>query len=186
VAIRTVFLHDAVGVPVPASEHDSSASRLTLRQAVVRYALLAAVVLVCGVRLPYAAQQVAVQMDWNMTFVGTTFVALTTSLPEMVVTLTAVRIGALDMAVGNIFGSNLFNILILAIDDLLYRPGPIFAHVSAAHAFSAITAMTMTGVAIVGLLYRPKTRALGAVGWGGLFMLSLFLFNLFVIYLHER
>jgi len=81
-----------------------------------------------------------------------------TTLPEIVVTISALRLGALDMAISNLLGSNLFNILILAVDDALYFKGPLLSHVSDLHAVSAISATMMSGVAIVGLFYRPKAR----------------------------
>ena len=56
------------------------------------------------------------------TFVGTLFVAAATSVPEMIVTIAAVRLGALDMGIANLLGSNLFNMLVLAIDDIAYQP----------------------------------------------------------------
>jgi cation:H+ antiporter len=186
VGIRAVYHYE-----IADGDHDrgtiarDKSDQLALAASVRRFALLSVVVVLAGTRLPFAAENVAVRMSWNMTFVGSTFVALTTSLPELVVTLAAVRRGSVDMAAGNIFGSNLFNILILAIDDIFYRPGPLLSHVSSAHAFSALTAMTMTGVAIVGLFYRPRTRTWGAVGWSGLFVVLLYLFNLMVLYLYS-
>jgi len=65
-----------------------------------------------------------------------------------------------DMAVGNIFGSNLFNVgLILALDDLFYTPGPLLAAVSASHMLAAIGAIAMTAIAVVGLVYRLERKA---------------------------
>ena len=58
-------------------------------------------------------------------FVGTLLIAGATSLPELVVTVRAMRIGAVDMAIGNLLGSNLFDVLILAIDDIFFRKGPL-------------------------------------------------------------
>lgn len=63
----------------------------------------------------------------------------------MVVTVSALRMGALDMAIGNLFGSVLFNVLVLAIDDAIYVMGPLLAHVSPLHAVSAMSAMIMLG-----------------------------------------
>ncbi len=60
-------------------------------------------------------------------FVGSLFIAITTSLPEIVVSLAAVRIGAVDLGIGNVLGSNLFNLLILGLDDVFYRQGPLMA-----------------------------------------------------------
>jgi cation:H+ antiporter len=108
-----------------------------------------------------------------------------TSLPEAVVTVAAVRIGALDMAIGNLFGSNLFNISILALDDLLYIHGPLLARVSPAHAVSALSAIMMTGVAIVGLLYRPKLRVFRTVGWTSTVLFVIYLLNAYLVYLRH-
>ena len=68
-------------------------------------------------------------MGWGQSFVGTLLVAAVTSAPEVAVTISALRIGAIDMAIANLLGSNLFDILILAIDDLFYTKGPLLANV---------------------------------------------------------
>ena len=88
------------------------------------------------------------------------------------------------MAVGNLSGSNLFNIMVLVIDDALYLPGPLLADVSAAHAVSAMSAIMMTGIAIVVLLYRPEKRVLETVGWASIFLLTAYLLNSYVMYLY--
>lgn len=115
---------------------------------------------------------------------GTLFVAFATSVPELVVTLAAVRLGALDMAIGNLLGSNLFDMLLVAIDDLFYTPGPILAEVSPAHAISAMSALVMTGLAIVGLYYRPRGRVLRTAGWVSLALFVIYLLNAYVLFLH--
>ncbi|MCK7502373.1 MAG: hypothetical protein MZW92_80295 [Comamonadaceae bacterium] len=134
--------------------------------------------------MPFIGADLAQVMGWHKTFVGTLFVAFATSVPELVVTLSALRLGALDMAIGNLFGSNLFDVLILAADDLLFLRGPILSHVSQLHVASALSAMMMSGVAIVGLLYRPATRLFRTVGWTSLFLLTLYLLNSYVLFLH--
>ncbi|MCK7514287.1 MAG: hypothetical protein MZV70_66565 [Desulfobacterales bacterium] len=78
------------------------------------------------------AERIAEMTGLGQTFVGNIFVAIATSLPELTVSIAALRIGAVDMAVGNIFGSNLFNMLILAVQDIFYFKGPILSHVSSA------------------------------------------------------
>ena len=74
--------------------------------------------------LPRLGAELARQTGLGEAFVGSLFIAITTSLPEIVVSLTAVRIGALDLGIGNVLGSNLFNLLILGLDDVFYRKGP--------------------------------------------------------------
>jgi cation:H+ antiporter len=144
------------------------------------------VVVAAGAWLPFVAKDIAVTMAWEESFVGTLLVAFVTSLPEIVVTVAAVRLGSVDIAVGNLFGSNLFNILILAVDDVLFLPGDLFSAVDSIHAVSALSAMMMTGVAIVGLLYRPRTRVLRTVGWTSIFLFCVYLINSYVLFLFNN
>ena len=176
VAMRTVFLHERDGASSPPAGSDGGAGA-RLRVHAVRFAVAALVVLVAGSRLPFAAGDVAQAMGWSGSLVGTVFVALVTTLPEMAVTVAAIRLGALDLAIGNLLGSNLFNVAVLAIDDIFYPGASLLAEVSIAHATTATVAAAMTGLTIVGLYYRPQRRLLRAVGWVSLGLLALFAFN---------
>lgn len=178
-AVRAVFHYEKVHVGEFADSEPDSYPQLTLRDASLRYALAAAVVVLAGIWLPFVGRTLADQMGWYQSFVGTLFIGLVTSLPEVVVTLAAVRLGALDMAVGSLLGSNLFNTAILAVDDLLYRPGPLLAQVAPGHSASALTAIMMTGVAVVGLIYRPH-RIRHVIGWASLTLVGIYLLNAFV------
>ena len=184
IAMFTVFRYERQQMNAFTEEIAERYPDVTLRQAMLRYAVAALVVVGAGTWLPFVGNQMAEVMGWHKTFVGTLFVAFATSVPEMVVTVSALRIGALDMAIGNLFGSNLFDIAIVAVDDLFFLKGPILSHVSPLHAVSAMSAIMMTGVAITGLLYRPKTRLFQTVGWASLLLLSLYLLNSYVLYLY--
>lgn len=184
VSMRSVFLYETEQVEKFIEAEADAYPDLTLRTAVIRYLAAAAVVLVAGAALPFVAKTMAVEMGWHQSFVGTLFVAFVTSLPEMVVTVAALQLGAVDMAIGNLFGSNLFNIAILAVDDIFYLQGPLFDAVSSTHAISAFSAIMMTGVAIVGLLYRPRTRVLKTVGWVSLFLFTVYLINSYILYIY--
>ncbi len=186
VAMRTLFRYERAQMETYTGERAERYPGISLRQAVQRYVLAAFVVVGAGIWLPFVGEQIARVMEWEATFVGTLFVAFATSVPEMVVTVSAMRLGALDMAISNLLGSNLFDILIVAVDDLFFTRGPILAHVSSVHAVSAISAMMMTGIVIVGLLYRPKTRLFRAAGWASLLLLGIYLLNAFVLYLHGK
>jgi len=185
-AMRTIFHYEQMQ-DLPTADVAAARYRATsLRQAVVGYALAALVVVAAGIWLPFVGKALAASMGWGEGFVGTLFVAAVTSMPEAAVSVAAFRLGALDMALGNLFGSNLFNIAILALDDLAYLPGPLLSGVSPAHAVSALSAMMMSGIAIVGLFYRPKKRLFKSVGWASLFLLSIYLFNSYVLYLQAH
>jgi len=158
---------------------------LTLQRAITGYAVAAVAVVAAGIWLPFVGAGLAAQMGWEESFVGTLFVAGVTSTPELVVTLAALRLGAVDMAIGGLLGSNLFNIVVLAIDDLFYSPGPLFADVSVVHGASAFSAMMMSGLAIIGLMLRPRSRVVRTVSWVSLFLLAIYLLNVLFIFLHE-
>ena len=141
-------------------------------------------VVAAGIWLPFAGTDLADAMGWDTTFVGSLFVAAATSLPELVVTIAAERIGALNMAIANLLGSNLFNMLVLGVDDIFYLRGPILWNVSPAHALSAASAVIMAGLVIVSLLYRPGKRLFRIIGWTSLGLFVVYIFNAYVVYLH--
>jgi cation:H+ antiporter len=181
VSVRVVFRYERENPPdAPASEFSQATS---LSSAVAAFSASAVVVIAVSLSLPFVAQNLAAAMDWHRTFVGTLFVAAVTSLPEVVVTVAALRIGAVDLAVGNLFGSNMFNIVVIAVDDFFYLDGPILSAVDPVHVLSAFSALMMTGVAIVGLLYRPRGRIFGGIGWASLILVTIYLLNSYVLYL---
>jgi cation:H+ antiporter len=155
----------------------------SLRAAIGRYALSAVFVVAAGVALPRIALEIAAQMGWSNTFVGTVFVALATSIPEVAVSLTALALGSVDLAVANLLGSNLFDVAIVALDDFVYAPGPILSAVSASHAVTAVSAAIMSAAAIVGFSYRPRSRLLRRSSWVGATLLGVYLLNAFVQFL---
>lgn len=183
-AMRAVFSYerDHRGQAV-----EASASRypdMTLPRATLFYLAAAAVIVVAGTALPLVAANLAGLMQWHRSFVGTLLVAAVTSFPELIVTVAACRIGALDMAMANLLGSNLFNIVVLGIDDLLYRRGPLLLYVSPVHAVSAMSAVIMSGIVIIGLVYRPRARLFRTVGWTSLTLFTIYLLNSYILYLH--
>ena len=183
VAMRMVFRYERAEQQAYTEERAERYPDVTLRQAATRYALAATGVVMAGLFLPFVAKTLAEAMGWHLTFVGTLFVAAATSLPEAVVTISAVRLGALDMAVSNLLGSNLFNILIVAIDDALFLKGPLLLHVSPLHGLSALSAIMMTGVVVVGLIYRPRERLLRFTSWASLMLFSIYLVNTWLLFL---
>jgi cation:H+ antiporter len=153
------------------------AARCQIRRLWRRFGVAALVVLAAGSWLPRVADALAQELGLSRSFVGTILMAVVTTLPEMAVTLGALRLGALDMAIGNLLGSNLFNVMILAIDDAFYVRGPLLADVDAVHAGTAVTAMVMTGLVIIGLVMRPQGRMLRVVSWVSLGLVAAYGIN---------
>lgn len=158
----------------------------TLRGAIKGYALAALAVVLAGSWLPFLAKDIADMMGWGQSFVGTLLVAAVTSAPEAAVTITALRLGALDMAIANLLGSNLFDIIILAVDDLFYFKGPLLAQVDASHALTTFTAVMMSALVIVGLVFRPQGRALLGLTWISLGLFLLYILNAWLLFHHGQ
>ncbi len=183
-AMRSLYRYEHAQVSEYVEDRVELHPDMSLKQAVRGYAMAAVVVVAAGIWLPFIAKDLAEVMGWGQSFVGTLFVAAVTSAPEVVVTVAALRLGAVDMAIGNLFGSNLFNIAILAIDDLFYLQGPLLADVSITHATSAFSAMMMSGLAVVGLVIRPVSRVLRSVSWISLLLFVIYLLNTLFLYLY--
>lgn len=182
VAIRTVLSFERAHIRDHAGDVADRYPELGLRQAIRGYAFAAAVVVAAGLWLPVIGMRIADAMGWHGSFVGALFMAGATTMPELAVTISAIRIGALDMAIANLLGSNLFNVTILAIDDLFYLKGPLFSLITAPHAFSAFAACLMTGLAVIGLSCRPGVRLFSAVGWISVGLLSIYVLNAWVLF----
>jgi len=146
---------------------------MTLGHAIVRYAASAAVLVGAAIFLPGLAERLARLTGLEQSFVGSLFMATATSMPEVVVSIAAARIGAIDMAVGNLFGSNVFNVAILGLDDVLYTPGPLLTAVSPAHLVTIVSAMLMTAIAIIGVTYRAQRKRF-RLSWEAIAMLGVY------------
>jgi cation:H+ antiporter len=181
-AVRITFRYERSQVIAGVERAASRYPEMTMRQAALRFLIAAAVVVAAGTWLPFIATELAQAMDWTRSFVGTLLVALVTSLPELVVTLSALRLGAVDMAIANLLGSNLFNILILAIDDVFYLRGPILAAVSPVHAVSVLSAILMSGVVVVALLTKPSGRVLRLASWASIALSGMYALNAYVLF----
>ena len=139
-------------------------------------------VLVLGVWLSSIADQIAKTTGLASSFVGNLFLAASTSLPEVVVSLAAVRLGALDLAVGNVLGSNLFNIAIIPVYDFAYRSGSLWANLQPVHAFAGLMVVAMSSVVIVSLIYRTSPKTPYRFNWDGAALLAMYGFAMVMLY----
>jgi len=155
---RRQLEHKAV-VEGLAEEPGSDGSRRdALRYAVRGFSIGALVLLVAAPVLAWSAERIAEESGMTATFIGTSLVAITTSLPELVVSISAVRLGAFDLAVGNLFGSNAFNMAAFLFADLAYRDGGLLDSVSSAHALTALWSILMMNIGLMGIIYRAEKR----------------------------
>lgn len=184
IGIRSVFLFEKrrivefVGETVQATQYE----HISTKNAVNKYILNALFIIGAAAYLPFIGDRLAEETGLGRSFIGSVFIAMTTSLPEVVVSISALKIGATDMAIANLFGSNIFNILILAIDDVFYTKGSLLANVSISHAVTGFMAVLMTGIAVVSLIYRLERKTFLRLGWDAIAILLSYIANIYLLY----
>lgn len=141
------------------TEEDESATdlgRSSLAGDWLRFAALVATVAVAGFVIARSGVTLAASTGLSETVIGGLFTAVSTSVPELVTAVAAVRQGALSLAVGGILGGNCFDLLFLAFADLAYRQGSIYHAVGERQVFIIALTILLTGVLLLGLLRREK------------------------------
>ncbi len=159
VAIRLVQSNPVVSA-APAVEQELPEGLPSLRRGVIGFLLAAGVLVLITPMMVSSSAQIAEITGLGATFVGTALVALVTSLPELVTTLAAAKLGADDMAIGNLFGSNMFNMFALGLTDVFYTQGRFFAAIDPSFLLVGMLGLIMTGMALVGNLARLEKRIL--------------------------
>ena len=105
------------------SEEDKKPEQPTWK--LILLLILGGIVVIAGSNITVkAATQLAKMAGLSERFIGLTIVALGTSLPEFVTSVNAARKGNADIAIGNIVGSNIFNILFVIGTSALIIPVP--------------------------------------------------------------
>jgi len=133
----------------------------SLFRAFAVYVISASCVIGAAIALAYAGDEIAHEMGWQASFVGTQFLAFSTSLPEMAACFAAIRINAPELAITGVLGSNLFNMgFILFMDDVALVGAPLWgpAHIASIHTLTAVIAVLMTAVVIVAVISRGRGR----------------------------
>ncbi len=131
----------------------------SIRGDLIKFGVAALAILAAAPFLVDAADGIAREAQLSQSFVGASFLAFSTSLPELATAVAAVRIGAFDLAVGSLLGSNAFNMAIILIVDLFYTQGPILANVDPIEAFVGVSAILLMAIVVAGIIHGGRTRA---------------------------
>lgn len=154
---RTAYQDDAPALQQPTSR-DVDAPRVPLRGLYARFGVAALLILLSAPVMTLSAERIAELTGIAQTAIGVLLLAVTTSLPELSASLAAVKIGAHDLAAGNLFGSNAANMSILFFADIAYTEGPILAAVSPTQVVAALGAIILTALAVAAIVGGTETR----------------------------
>jgi cation:H+ antiporter len=156
--------------------YDSGESFLKLW---TKFIIMLLIVVALGVWLAKIGEKIAAETTMSQTFIGTLFLGLSTSLPEFIVSFAALRAGSINMAVGNIFGSNLFDIVIISFMDVLCT-GPILGMLSRGQVIATTVAVILSAIAVFGLLSRRNTSR--RIGWDSASIFAIGLIGFVILY----
>src|SRR3989338_4207131 len=145
---------------------------------IFQFILSALFIVVAGSFLTKFADNISEATGWGRMFVGGLLLAGATSLPELMVDLEAVQLDLPDLAVGDLLGSSLFNLLILAVLDFSFPSAfrhtafsPKFLH----HSLAAVLTIILTAIVGIGIASRLEASFLGV---------SLFPWAVVIVYLY--
>ena len=130
----------------------------------VKFIALAAVIVVAANFLAKYGDVIAIRTGLGGMFIGVLLLAGATSLPEVLTSISAVNQGTPNIAAGNLLGSNSFNMLLLAVLDLLNRRARLLRTAARRHALSGSLAILMIALVLYFLLADIETKVL----WVGL------------------
>jgi cation:H+ antiporter len=159
----------------PSKHHHGSVS-----SAWFSFIVLAVVTGVVGWLLMEAAKGISDHSGLSDTLVGGLLTALATSTPELVTTIAAIRYGALTLAVSNIFGTNCFNMLVVAAADLGYPHGSIYHDMAPVQMTWGLVSILMTAILLLGMV-RRETYGIGRIGFESTMILSVYAVAIYIV-----
>jgi cation:H+ antiporter len=161
VLIAVVYLFGTYAIRERQNAAEPEAKRrplvnLSLRQAQIGFVLAAAMIFVAGPQLASSADVIAEDLGVAESFFGTFALALVTSLPELAVSVSAMRIGAFNLAVANLLGSNATNMALLFPLDIAYRDGPILGQADAGLIVAAVSAILLMSIGMMAIVLKAE------------------------------
>ena len=147
----------------------------------IKFVMLLIIIFALGVWLANIGKRISETTSINQSFIGAFILAFSTSLPELAVSISALKIGSIDMAIANILGSNFFDVCIIPLMDIVYRSGPILRAIAPVNIFITVLALAMTAIVIAGLSVRSKDTRM-KLGWDTTLILTLGTIGYYVIY----
>lgn len=148
------------------------------------FAISGTVVVLAGIRLTRSGDTIADVTGLGGAWVGAVFVALATSLPELATDIFAVRIGERNLALGDLFGSSMANMLILAVADLVLWRRSVLARLAVNQALIGLLAISLSVIALAGIVSETDFTVFG-VGWAPLIIAMTYLGGMRLLHVYR-
>jgi cation:H+ antiporter len=152
-----------------------------LRMLLAKTTAVAVVVLIAGFVLARSGDAIAQQSGLGQSFVGFVVLAFATSLPELSTALTAARLGLYTMAISDILGTNIINVALIFLVDLLDPGDPVLNRVGDFAVFGALLAVILTALFLAGLAER-RDRSIFRMGYDSVIVLLVYAGGIALLY----
>lgn len=131
-------------------------SDLTLKQIIIRFVIMAVLLVVASIFITIAADHLSEEFNLGKTVGGALFLGVATSLPELTSSIALIRKGNFNACAGNVMGSGVFNFCIISVADILYRGGSVY--ISKDKSSSYLNIFGLVATAAVGAILLMKIR----------------------------
>ncbi|MDO9085487.1 MAG: hypothetical protein Q7U53_04680 [Anaerolineaceae bacterium] len=156
--VLVYLLRVSTGAPGEAMAEEPDDSTPKLWKGLLGFSIASAVLVAVMPWMVRVADDIAELSGLSEGFIGVALMAFVTTMPELVATITAVRMRVYDLAIGNLFGSNMFNIFALGLVDILFTKGRFLNTISPEFILVGFIGMIMTLIALIGNQARLKRR----------------------------
>lgn len=181
-AMRQIFRSERSQQTSSLQADVSMYGNISTKEVCLKFALAAMAVIAAGIWLAFIGDEIGEVTGWNASFVGSLLLAVTTSAPELVVTITALRMDAVDLAVADVLGANMLDVMFIAPVDLFYTQGSVLSVVSSSHLVTAAVVVVMNITVIAGLRLRRHGKTFGFASWYVPVLIGLFIFAAYVLF----
>ena len=181
IGVRLIQGNNPSSAPQPIDPEMEDVNVPSLAKAIIGFVIATAVLVAVTPQLVGSSVDIARQTGLETGFVGAALLAITTSLPELVTVVAAVRFGAYDLAVGNLFGSNIFNMFTLGLTDVFYTKGRFLADIDPDFALAGMLVILMTAMGLISSLARAE-RKLFFVEIDALLIIGVYILGMWLLY----
>lgn len=162
---------------------ESNAKEKVAKLLIIKMIISAAIIIISSVWLARIGKAIAISHRWSEVYVGVLFLAFATTMPEFVVSFTALKQKSVHMATGNLLGSNLFNLFIIFILDVSLCKGGFFSYISRLNVLPAFLAIILTTITLTAMLMKTEQkRIFRYFSWDSATAIIVFLAGHYLLY----
>ncbi|WP_029521248.1 hypothetical protein [Persephonella sp. IF05-L8] len=179
--ITTDYERRLIKIAVREVAEELQYEKVQLKEVIIKSIFFSILIIIAAIFLPDVGHKITEIFGLSETFFGSLFIAISTSLPELAVSIAAIRLNLVQIAVANLLGSNIFNVFILPIADIFYMKGSIFADMNSINLLPASFSVLMTSIVIAGLIYKAEKKLL-PLAYETIILIFIYIIGIYIIF----